>query len=160
MLARLPCKSNKKKYIQYNKYNKRWLLHSTIKAEIQHFNFISPFWSLKGTSYNVFIGIVHLQKKILSVFTHPHVPNGSEWLYTFRGMQEKIFYVRQLPLFMQLKSMEFKKPFFWRRIKSYRFGMTWRWVNDDRLVIFSWTISLRCALLTQRGTNSVQCPLW
>ncbi len=25
---------------------------------------------------------------------------------------------------------------------SYRFGTTWGWVNDDRIVIFGWTIPL------------------
>ncbi len=25
---------------------------------------------------------------------------------------------------------------------SYRFGTTWGWVNDDRIFIFGWTISL------------------
>jgi len=26
--------------------------------------------------------------------------------------------------------------------KSYRFGMTWRWGNDDRISIYRWTIPL------------------
>ncbi len=30
---------------------------------------------------------------------------------------------------------------YWRN-KSYRFGLTWGWVNDDRIYIFGWTIPL------------------
>ncbi len=35
-----------------------------------------------------------------------------------------------------------KKHFVW--MAPYGFGTTWRWVNDDKILIFEWTVPLRC----------------
>ncbi len=32
---------------------------------------------------------------------------------------------------------------------SYRFGTTWGWVNDDRIIIFGWTVPLRLILCSR-----------
>ncbi len=40
-----------------------------------------------------------------------------------------------------LKEIFFKNPpFVFHKRKSYRFGVTWGWVNNDRTYIFCWTI--------------------
>ncbi len=40
---------------------------------------------------------------------------------------------------------------------SYRFGTTWGWVNDDRIFIFGWTMSLSVSEVHPRLTCGAAC---
>ncbi len=102
-------------------------------------------------------GIVHPKMTILSSFTHPQVvPN----LYTFIcsaehkrrcseecGKQSSIFFptmeVNGAPERLCFPHSSEHLPLCSaEQINVYRLGTTWGWVNDDRIVIFGWTISL------------------
>ncbi len=101
-------------------------------------------------------GIVHPKMKIMSSFTHPQVvPNlyecvcsaehkgrySEEW-----GKQSSIFSptmeVNGAPKQPDYKLSSEYLPLCSEQTHSYRFGSTWGWVNDDRIFIFGWTVSL------------------
>ncbi len=115
-----------------------------------------------------FKGIVHPKMKILSSFTHPQlVPNlyeclcsaehkgryseecgnravlGHHWLFFFPNMEvngaPKQPGYKLSSKYLPLCSAEQRH--------SYRFGTTWGWVNDDRILIFGWTIPLNLCCL-------------
>ncbi len=106
--------------------------------------------------------IVHPKMKIRSSFTHPRVvPNLYEFLcsakhkgkyseecnkYFFptmevNGAQKQPDY-KLSSKYLPLCSAEQRH--------SYSFGTTRGWVNDERIFIFGWTISLRCGSLMNR----------
>ncbi len=90
---------------------------------------------------------VHWKMKILSLFTHPTrvkdwhggdflmmslllfwVLNVSVALLSMQGQKALGFHPKYINLYSKDE---------WR---SYRFGMTWEWVIDDRIFIFGWTV--------------------
>ncbi len=120
--------------------------------------------NLKPCSVWKIKGIVHQKIKIIySLFTH-HQP---VWMSLFCWTQRKIFW-RMWETEQFWGTIDFHSIFFshygsqWcpkqpdyklsstyiplcsaEQRNSYRFGITWGWVNDDRIFIFGWTIPLR-----------------
>jgi len=100
----------------------------------------------------MFKGTVHPKMEILSSFTPPQVvPNGCGkkiYLVTKQfndpiDFHSIIFFILWMH---QLFGYPYPSKYFLfcsgEEINSYRFGTTWVWENDDRLLIFGWTIPL------------------
>ncbi len=111
-------------------------------------------------------GIVHPKMKILSAFTHPQVvPNLYEFLCSaeHKGRYSEecgkrsnsgapltsiVFFFPTMEVNGAPKQPGYKLSSKYLPLcsaeqrKSYRFGTTWGWVNDDRIFIFGWTIPL------------------
>ncbi len=101
--------------------------------------------------------------KILSLISHPHVvPNLYEFCLLLSTKEDilKMLLTKQLPVAINFHSMAkyhgskwlpatvwlptfFKISLFCvHQKKDERFGITWGWVNDDKLFILSWTFLL------------------
>ncbi len=98
----------------------------------------------------IFKGIIHTKKiKIVSSFTRPYEISNPYYLLSSVEHKNHIKYVWKMShcfLSIQLKSMVTKTVWllmlFKISNKSYRFGKTWGWVNDDTIFISGWTMSL------------------
>jgi len=106
-----------------------------------------------------FKGIVHSKIVIMSSFTHPQVVPIFLLLNTKKDILKNVGNQTMTPIVWRTKPFgPVNQQFGFQHCSKYfllcsaedrnswRFGTTWRWVNDDRIFIFRWTIHF---ILTQ-----------
>ncbi len=71
---------------------------------------------------HIYKWIAHPKIKILSSFTHPHL-----WISFLMEHRMRIWRIVLDAVFCAF---------------SYRFGLTWEWVNDDKILLLKWTTPL------------------
>lgn len=113
------------------------LLQCLMKASLMHLLVISQSWILFSYGFDGTVQWKHCHCLLTAMSLKP------VWL--FSSVEHKIWYFKCLSVsHLQWKSMVTKTIFgyqYFLRRNSYKFGMTWGWVNDDRTVIFGWTIT-------------------
>ncbi len=95
--------------------------------------------------------LVHPKMNILSLFSQPQVVANLCKMYfcikrcyalltiNFHCMDKVLWKLMELSQTFCITSCHFM---FHVERKPYRFGITWGWLNDDRIIIFRWTILL------------------
>ncbi len=165
-----------KSYLEWKNDLITWHANNHSKYEANKKNKTSKIFTLLCYAYSGLKGIVHPKMKILSSFTHLQVfPNLYECLCSAEhkgrfseecGKQSSSG--APLTSIVFFPNMEVngapKQPGYKVSSKylplcsaeqrnSYRFGTTWRWVNDDIIFIFGWTIPLRCIHIYHPSAN-------